>query len=201
MVNIYYEFLKQKKEIRQMTEENTSIQQNTDPSTGVESTGSGESIDWEKKYHEEVKQSKSYRSRAQEAESSLDKFNQKQSSDRKKKLESEGKLQQIIDEQDKLIIDLKGKAEYGQKLEQSEKEKLLSQLPEADREDFNDLPYNQLQKIVPKLVAAQTSKPEIPSIKGSVQELKLDKPWAQMSEAEKRAFYTHKANEQAQNSV
>ena len=107
MVNIYYEFLKQKKEIRQMTEENTSIQQNTDPSTGVESTGSGESIDWEKKYHEEVKQSKSYRSRAQEAESSLDKFNQKQSSDRKKKLESEGKLQQIIDEQDKLIIDLK----------------------------------------------------------------------------------------------
>ena len=197
MVNIYYEFLKQKKGTSQMTEENTGIQQNTDSTAAAESNASGEAIDWEKKYHDDVKQSKSYRSRAQEAEGSLEAFNKKQDANRKKKLEAEGKLQQIIDEQDILIKDLSKKADYGIELEKSQKQDLINQLPEDDRADFEDLPVNQLKKIIPKLVAAQTSKPEIPSIKGSVNTLSLDKPWGQMNEAERRAFYSHKAQEQA----
>ena len=180
-----------------MTEENTGIQQNTDPSAVAESNNSDELIDWEKKYHEEVKQSKSYRSRAQEAESNLEKFNSAKEAERKKKLEASGKLQQIIDEQDVLINDLKSKAEYGIKLEQTEKENLLQQLPEDDRPDFEDLPYIKLKKIIPKLVASQKPRPEIPSIKGGVSNLKLDKPWGEMSEVERRAFYAEKSQEQA----
>ena len=180
-----------------MTEENTSIQQNTDPSAEAGSNVSEEAVDWEKKFHEEVKQSKSYRTRAQDAEGNLDKYNKKQESARKKKLEEEGKLQQVIDEQDSLIIKLKEQAEYGVELEKSQKQDLINQLPESDRPDFEDLPVNQLKKIIPKLVAAQTSKPEIPSIKGSVNTLSLNKPWGQMDEDEKRAFYTQKAQEQA----
>ena len=126
-----------------MTEENTGIQQNTDPSAEAESNASGEVIDWEKKFHEEVKQSKSYRIRAQDAEGNLDKYNKKQESSRKKKLEEEGKLQQVIDEQDSLIVQLKEKAEYGVQLEKSQKQDLLNQLPEDDRVDFEDLPVNQ----------------------------------------------------------
>ena len=180
-----------------MTEENTGIQQNTDPSAEAESSASGEAIDWEKKFHEEVKQSKSYRTRAQDAEGNLDKYNKKQESARKKKLEEEGKLQQVIDEQDTLIVKLKEQAEYGVQLEKSQKQDLINQLPEDDRADFEDLPVNQLKKIIPKLIAAQTAKPEMPSIKASVNTLSLDKPWGQMNDAEKRAFYTQKATEQA----
>ena len=180
-----------------MTEESLGIQQNTDPSAEAESNTSGEVVDWEKKFHEEVKQSKSYRTRAQDAEGNLDKYNKKQESARKKKLEEEGKLQQVIDEQDALIVNLREKAEYGIQLEKSQKQDLINQLPEDDRADFEDLPVNQLKKIIPKLVAAQTSKPEIPSIKGSVNTLSLDKPWGEMNDAEKRAFYSHKAQEQA----
>ena len=180
-----------------MTEENTGIQQNTDPSAEAESNASGEAVDWEKRYHEEVKQSKSYRTRAQDAEGNLDKYNKKQDAARKKKLEEEGKLQQVIDEQDALIVQLKEKAEYGVELEKAQKQDLINQLPEDDRADFEDLPVNQLKKIIPKLVAAQTVKPEIPSIKGSVNTLSLDKPWGQMNDAEKRAFYSQKAQEQA----
>ena len=180
-----------------MTKENTDIQQNIDPSAEAESNASGEATDWEKKFHEEVKQSKSYRTRAQEAEGNLEKYNKKQESSRKKKLEEEGKLQQVIDEQDALIVNLREKAEYGIQLEKSQKQDLINQLPEDDRADFEDLPVNQLKKIIPKLIAAQTAKPEIPSIKGSVNTLSLDKPWGEMNDAEKRAFYSHKAQEQA----
>ena len=180
-----------------MTEENISNQTGTDPSAEAESNASGEAIDWEKKFHEEVKQSKSYRTRAQDAEGNLDKYNKKQESSRKKKLEEEGKLQQVIDEQDVLIVNLREKADYGIQLEKSQKQDLIEQLPEADRPDFEDLPVNQLKKIIPKLVAAQTAKPEIPSIKGSVNTLQLDKPWGDMSDAERRAFYAHKAQEHA----
>ena len=180
-----------------MTKENTDIQQNIDPSAEAESNASGEVIDWEKKFHEEVKQSKSYRTRAQEAEGNLEKYNKKQESSRKKKLEEEGKLQQVIDEQDALIVNLREKAEYGIQLEKSQKQDLINQLPEDDRADFEDLPVNQLKKIIPKLIAAQTAKPEIPSIKGSVNTLSLDKPWGEMSDAERREFYTQRANEQA----
>ena len=72
-----------------MTNENTDSQPAIDPSAEVESNTQDAVLDWEKKYHEEVKQSKSYRQRAQDAESNLDKYNKKQESSRKKKLEEE----------------------------------------------------------------------------------------------------------------
>ena len=125
-----------------MTQENTGNQTITESPAVAESNTSEEVINWEKKYHEEVKQSKSYRSRAQDAENNLNKYNKKQETEQRKKLEDDGKLQQIIDEQDNLIKDLKVKADYGIQLETSQKKELLEQLPEGDREDFIDLPFN-----------------------------------------------------------
>ena len=72
-------------------------------------------------------------------------------------------------------------------------------MSEDDRPDFEDLPLNQLRKIIPKLLAARTAKPEIPSMKGAVTDLKLDKPWKDMNDDERRAFYTQKAQEQMNN--
>ena len=182
-----------------MAEETISNQEIAAQPAEAGSNASEEVLDWEKKYHEEVKQSKSYRSRAQDAETNLDKYNKKQEATRKKKLEDEGKLQQIIDEQDVLITNLKEKAEYGVQLEKTQKLELLEQLSEDDRTDFEDLPLNQLRKIIPKLLSARAVTPEIPSIKGSLNTLSLDKPWKDMNEVERRAFYTQKANEQANN--
>tara|TARA_Y100000310_G_scaffold136622_1_gene135482 strand:- start:175 stop:729 length:555 start_codon:yes stop_codon:yes gene_type:complete len=184
-----------------MSEEIKENQTVSDQTAVAESDVSGETTDWEKKYHEEVKQSKSYRARAQDAESNLDKHNKKQEVNRKKKLEAEGKLQQIIDEQDSLISDLRSKADYGVQLEKTQKQEYLEQLPEGDRADFEDLPLNQIRKIIPKLIAAQTSRPELPSVKGAVGTVVQNKPWSQMDETERRAFYTEKANEQAMNKI
>ena len=78
-----------------MTQENTGNQTITESPAVAESNTSEEVINWEKKYHEEVKQSKSYRSRAQDAENNLNKYNKKQETEQRKKLEDDGKLQQI----------------------------------------------------------------------------------------------------------
>ena len=72
-----------------MTEETQNNQAVNYQTEDDGSMTSEEDIDWEKKYHEEVKQSKSYRARAQDAEGNLDKYNKKQDAARKKKLEEE----------------------------------------------------------------------------------------------------------------
>ena len=109
-----------------MTEETQNNQAVNDQTADAGSMTSEEVIDWEKKYHEEVKQSKSYRSRAQNAEEKLTSHETEQQTARKEKMKNEGKLQQIIDEQDTLIKSLRDKADAGEKYLQSEKERLLN---------------------------------------------------------------------------
>ena len=151
-----------------MSEENIDSQATTDQSTEVESTTTEEVVDWEKRYQEEVKSSKGYRQRAQSAEGKLETKNIESEKVRKKKMEEDGKLKELLTEQDKLIETLKVKAEAGDKLLKDRHTQLLEQLPEDDREDFADLPYNQLSKVVAKFTALETVKPEIPSVKGAV---------------------------------
>ena len=151
-----------------MSEEIKDSQQTTDQSTGVESTASDEVMDWEKKYQEEVKSSKGYRQRAQSAEGKLETKNVESEKVRKQKMEEDGKLKELVSEQDKIIETLKVKAEAGDKLLKERHTQLLEELPEEDREDFADLPYNQLSKVVAKYKALETVKPEIPSVKGAV---------------------------------
>ena len=151
-----------------MTEENQNNQAVTDQATEVGSTLSEEKVDWEKKYHEEVNQSKSYRARAQTAEGKLEKSTKESESKRKQKMEEDGKLKELLAEQDKVIEVLRSKAEAGDQLLKDQHAILLEQLPKDDREDFSDLPINQLRKVVAKFKVAETVKPEIPSVKGAV---------------------------------
>ena len=151
-----------------MTEENIGNQQITGPSAGVESNISEEMIDWEKKYQEEVKSSKNYRTRAQTAEGKLDISAKEAEKARKKKMEADGELKELLAEQDKTIEALRVKADAGDQLLKDQHTRLLEQLPEDDREDFADLPVNQLEKVVNKLKASQSVKPEIPSVKGAI---------------------------------
>ena len=151
-----------------MTEENIGNQQITGPSAGVESNISEEMIDWEKKYQEEVKSSKNYRTRAQTAEGKLDISAKEAEKARKKKMEADGELKELLAEQDKTIEALRVKADAGDQLLKDQHTRLLEQLPEDDREDFADLPTNQLAKVVNKFKAIQSAKPEIPSVKGAI---------------------------------
>tara|TARA_R100000734_G_scaffold1266_2_gene1325 strand:+ start:644 stop:1183 length:540 start_codon:yes stop_codon:yes gene_type:complete len=77
---------------------------------------------------------------------------------REQKLKEDGKLKELLDEKEKLITDLSGKAESWDAYRSERKELLLSKLPEADREDFASLNLKQLEKVVDKL-STTTSAP------------------------------------------
>ena len=85
-----------------MTEENVNNQAVEDQTAVAESAVSDENVDWEKRYNEEVKQSKSYRTRAQNAEQNVKKLQKSTEASNRKKLEEEGKLQEIINNSKKL---------------------------------------------------------------------------------------------------
>ena len=167
-----------------MSEEINKSQETEDPSAVVESITTDEVINWEQKYQEEVQSSKGYRQRAQNAEGKLDKQDKESEKARKKKMEEDGKLKELIAEQDKVIEILKVKADAGEQLLKDQHTRLLEELPENDREDFADLPINQLSKVVAKLKAAESIKSEIPSVKGAVKgaEKPLKNFWAMNKE-------------------
>ena len=82
-----------------MSEENNVSQATTDQQAEAELTTTDVVMDWEKKYQEEVRSSKSYRQRAQTAEGKLEKQEKETESTRKKKMEEDGKLKELISEQ------------------------------------------------------------------------------------------------------
>jgi hypothetical protein len=151
-----------------MTEESANNQEVKDRATDVAATTSDAVVDWEKKYNEEVKSSKSYRSRAQKAEGKLEKHDVESEAARKLKMEEDGKLKELVSEMEQQIETLKVKADAGDAMVKDRHEKLLLELPEDDRADFEDLPTNQLEKVVAKLKASEAVKPEIPSVKAAV---------------------------------
>ena len=181
-----------------MTEENQNNQVVEDQTPVGGSTATEEVVDWEKRYHEEAKQSKSYRNRAQDAEGKLSTFENERQVARKKRLAEDGKLQQIIDEQDKTSAALTKKAAQGDQFIEQQKEMYLNQLPEEDRQDFEDLPLDKIQKIVEKLNANKAVKPEIPTV-AAASKVTSAKPWSQMTEDERKAFYAQKQTEAALN--
>ena len=75
-----------------MNEENQASQTTTDQSTGVETSTQNAVVDYEAKFHDEVKSSKSYRQRAQNAEAELAKFRKDTDKVRKTKMQEDGKL-------------------------------------------------------------------------------------------------------------
>ena len=174
-----------------MSEENKDSQVTTDQSTDVGSTSTEVVVDWEKKYLEEVKSSKGYRSRAQNAEGKLEKKDMESEKARKLKMEEDGKLKELLTEQDKVIETLKVKAEAGEQLIKNQHTQALEQLPEEDREDFADLPLNQLLKVVNKLKATEVVRPEIPSVKGATKNITSNKPYASRSEAEREEWHNN----------
>ena len=172
-----------------MSEEIKDSQQAKDQATDVKSTTQDAVIDWENKYQEEVKSSKGYRLRAQKAEGTLEKNNQTLEKARTVKMEEDGKFKELIAEQNQLIETLKVKADAGDQLLKDRHTQLLEQLPEVDREDFADLPAKQLEKVVNKFKATELIKPEIPSVKGAIKNVSLDKPYASMTEAEREQWH------------
>ncbi|QDP47854.1 MAG: hypothetical protein Unbinned400contig1004_23 [Prokaryotic dsDNA virus sp.] len=112
-----------------------------------------------------IAESKKYRQRAQNAEKKLDQLQKQMDVDRQKKMEDNEQFKELaedlkkqLESKDQEIADLQPIIERANALETSTREKLLSDFPENEREDYADLPTPVLQKVHDKLINNKPAK-------------------------------------------
>ena len=170
-----------------MESENNS-QMATESSQDDNTQTSEDTRDYKSLYLKEVENSKNQRSLKQKFRSENDKFKTKQEEIRKNELS----VQELNNE-----LTTKTKA-YEEQLstykerDEIEKVELLEKLPEADREDFSNLSNMQLKKVINKLTQP---KPEtLKEVHGAVKAVKIDKPYMDMNDQERRQWHTQVLN-------
>ena len=132
-------------------------------------------------YHRFSELTENYR----ELEEKFDGLVKEQESARQKKLQEEGKYQELLVEKDKAIEQLsqdnKDKSEY----QGLRRDMLLSELSEDDKKAFGDLPLIQLEMLVAKLSKEQRK--NVPDVPGALNDGETPKDWVNMPEDERRA--------------
>jgi len=123
--------------------------QNTD---GVEKHGGGKDYVPRDKYNE-------LKTSLDTTLEKLSKYETAAEADKRKKLEEEGKYQEILKEKEDTISTLKAKAEEWDTFQTKEREVLLAKIPESSREIFKDESLSKLKEIV-EMVAKKP--PETP---------------------------------------
>ena len=135
-----------------------------------------------------IAESKKYRQRAQIAETELAQLQRQLAEARQKQMAEKEQWKELAEERGNEIAQLKPIVEQAKAVEKSMREELLSDFPDEDQDDFKDLPYSQLSKVVTKLKATESIKPEIPSVKGALKGSTKDlESFWEMSKDEKDA--------------
>ena len=175
-----------------MESENKS-QMATESSQNDNTQTSEDTRDYKSLYLKEVENSKNQRSLKQKFRSENDKFKTKQEEIRKKEMS----VQELNNELTTTNKDLIARVAKYEERDESEKMELLQKLPEEDREEFGDLSLSKIKLIVSRLT--QTKPDTLKEIHGAVKPVKMDKPYSQMNDEERRAYYTQLANDRLNN--
>ena len=119
-----------------------------------------------------------------ELEDKFDGLVKEQESVRQKKLQEEGKYQELLVEKDKAIEQLsqdnKDKSEY----QGLRRDMLVSELSDEDKKAFGDLPLIQLEMLVAKL--SKEKRKNVPDVPGAINEGEAPKDWVNMPDDERR---------------
>jgi hypothetical protein len=135
-----------------------------DTSTNVEQTAqtteADSNVDYKTLYHQEVKNSKSQRGKKQELESKMEQLELKSEEDRQAKMIAEGKKDELLQEQSSRLKALEKELGLFKQAEDSQKAKLLEQIPEDDRMYYENMNIEQLQHFLSKSAAQPVNPPE-----------------------------------------
>ena len=173
-----------------MTNEEVQMNEETQPAQEEQHQSQEEAVDYKALYLDEVQNAKKLRKRAQDAEETVQKNTKTQETLKVKQMQEQEKYKELYES----VAPFKDKWES---YESKRREALLSKLPEEDREGLNQKDLDTLEYIVR---LKEESKPVNPAHSPGMPRnvpLEINKPWGEMSESERRAVYTQKANEQA----
>jgi len=140
-------------------------------------------------YGQLVQESKKYRKRAQDSEARLAKLEKQRETDRQKQLEEQNEWQTLAEERQARLLEMEPMVEQFQADEANQREKILGDLTEEDREAFGDLPLSKLRALHSKLINKTNS---IPATSGtparSINPTNQD--WTKMNQSERRAKWS-----------
>ena len=168
----------------------------TDQATGQtpqQESQSDSNVDYKALYLDEVNNSKKLRKRSQDAEAKVTEFTTAQETNKVKQMKEQEQFQELSEELQKKLDSTLPYKEKWEAHETAQRDKYLSKLPKADREKFANENLQVLEYMTEKL-NEPNSKPTQHK-PGMSRTGNLDKPWTEMTDEEKRIFYTQRANE------
>ena len=168
--------------------QNQPVQESTEQQ--AQTTATEETVDYEALYKAEVLNSKKLRKRSQDAELKLDANSKAQTEAEEAKLIEDGKLKTLLDKRDGEIKILKAKANEYDALVTSEREAILENMSDEDKEQFGDLPLKQLKALSQKLSDVKPAQQTNPILSGATKNNISSKPFAEMTEEERREWHS-----------
>lgn len=137
-------------------------------------------------YGQLVQESKKYRKRAQDSEAKLEKFLKQKESERQKQMEEQNQWQQLAEERGAKLAEWETIVEAYKKDEADQREIMLADFPESDKELFSGLDLPQLRAVHSKLINTGNNVPPTSSTPArSVNP--NNKDWTKMSQEDRQA--------------
>ena len=168
------------------SENNTQMSEENSQNDNIQT--SEDVKDYKELYLKEVENAKNQRNLKQKFRNENEKFKSKQEERREKEMS----VQELNSELTAKTKSYEEQLTTYKERDEIEKKELLEKLPEEDREDFSNLSLIQIKKVVKRLTQA---KPEtLKEVHGAVKTVTLDKPYSQMTEAEKRVWHSQVLN-------
>jgi hypothetical protein len=137
-------------------------------------------------YGQLVQESKKYRKRAQESEAKLAKMEKQAEADRQKQMEEQNQWQQLAEERQAKLNEMEPIVEAFKKDEAEQRERILADFEESDREQFGSLTLPQLRALHSKLT--NTTDSAVPPTSGTPARAvnPNNKDWTKMSKEDRR---------------
>ena len=157
------------------TETNATVSEEVSTGTEVDSPDTESPLAYE---------NKKYRIRAQEAEERLVKLEKKLASAEEAKLKEKEDFKALYEKVSSENESLGATAQKWNKYEENRRNTLLESAPEEERERLAGLDLDTLEYVTSKL---NNEKPNMPEVVGRTRNVQPQKPYAQMTEDERRA--------------
>ena len=153
-------------------------------------------VDYKSLYLDEVQNAKKLRKRAQDAEVSIQDFTKQQETQKVKQLRKQEKYQELSENLQKQLDAVTPYKERWETHEATRREALLSKLPEEDREALSQKDLDTLEYIVNLKNESKPSNPAHTPGMSRASSIDTSKPWGDMNDEERRAYYTEAAMKQ-----
>ena len=133
-----------------------------------------------------IAESKKYRKRAQDAEARLADLEKKIAKAEESKLKEKEDFKALYEKVSSEKEALSSVADKWNKYEEKRRTSLLEKHPEEDREELKSLDIDTLEFVTNKINSA---KPNAPQVVGRTTQPVMDKPYHEMNEAERKAWF------------